>query len=95
MRAAILTPYDGTEEIEISSDLSALQEFVGGYIEHVPVPGRSDVHIWANEDGLSLQLPYNHEASRLAGRFLVGTVLLCGCAPDGEDTDLPADWQVV
>jgi len=54
--------------------LKVLQDIVGGWIEHVPLPdGRS---MWANEEGLMKGLAYNPQASELSGRMIVGPVAI-------------------
>jgi len=54
--------------------LTRLQESVGGYIELVRLA--DGCHMYVNEDGLMLNLPYNVAASVLAGRRIVGDVVL-------------------
>ncbi len=63
-----LTP----ENREVFS-LKEMQGVVGGYIEFVCLPAQVMV---VNEDGLSLGLLPNPEASSLAGRPIVGDVLV-------------------
>jgi len=53
-----------------------LQAAVGGYIETVPVPEDESLILLVNEDGLSLHLPPNSQASALARRAIVGDVVL-------------------
>lgn len=90
---ALIIPAEGPEELrEIDTDLATLQGLVGGLIEPVPVaPG---VHLWVNEEGTPLGLPFNLEASRISGRFLRGTVVMLGQDDDGNDADLPEAWAV-
>lgn len=65
--------------------LPTLQRIVGGYIEHVPLPdGRS---MWVNEEGLMRGLPYNPQASEMAGRMIVGPVAITPPEEDYEDED--------
>lgn len=47
------------------STLQDLQALVGGYIETVGYPGRTDVLPFFNEDGKRLRLPPNHRATAL------------------------------
>lgn len=56
------------------TQLKQLQDIVGGYIEVVQIGG-GEVAI-VNEEGLIHGLPYNQNASMLAGLDLVGTVVI-------------------
>jgi hypothetical protein len=53
--------------------LDELQEFVGGYIEIVRL---RKALMYVNEEGLIHGLSYNHKASILAGKRIVGDVLV-------------------
>ena len=53
--------------------LKECQKMVGGWVERLQLPGAV---LLANEEGIPLQLPANHEASRLAGRDIYGDVVL-------------------
>lgn len=67
---------------EIENDLKALQEFVGGYIEVVPIA--KDAAVICNEEGRLRGLPFN---TRVNGRAFVGPLLIVGV--DGpEFTDV-------
>tara|TARA_R110000751_G_scaffold276486_4_gene377356 strand:+ start:2761 stop:3018 length:258 start_codon:yes stop_codon:yes gene_type:complete len=57
-----------------SSQLSQLQDIVGGYIEVVQIGG-GEIAI-VNEEGLIYGLPYNQNASMLSGQDLVGNVVI-------------------
>jgi hypothetical protein len=79
--------------IDIEPDIKTLQGIVGGYIEAVPVV-RHHAHLYVNEDGLRLNLPYNRLASCLVGRPIVGDAIVLGSqdAPDeAEPTTLLAE----
>lgn len=54
--------------------LAELQELVGGYIEIVTMYGHIMV---VDEEGLLKHKPYNHVASEMSGRRLVGDVVFC------------------
>lgn len=54
--------------------LKDLQDMVGGYVERLALPDRAVMIV--NEDGFPLGLPVNETASRLAGRVIVGDVVL-------------------
>ena len=94
MKAAVLYPDKEPEVKQIEKGLKPLQEWVGGYIEPVPVRGLSDTDTsdWVmlvNEVGLRLGLPFNPIASSYAGRSIVGTALVLRRTPGGEFTDAP------
>lgn len=59
-----------------SPTLEAAQQIVGGYLELVKIPGRADIQIFVDEDGLMKKLPLNEEASALAGQPIVGPALV-------------------
>lgn len=54
--------------------LQELQKLVGGYVERLQLPGRA-VMI-ANEEGYPMGLPHNAKASEIAGRDIVGDVVV-------------------
>lgn len=64
--------------------IAAIQAAVKGYFEVVPVSHMVKLNgveykrpvLLVNEDGIRLQLPPNKLATHLAGRLIVGTVLL-------------------
>lgn len=79
---ALLVREDGTEETyELPVDgtelsrLLVVQRLLGGYVE-VGLLADNRVML-VNEDGLSLELRDNPKASAMAGRRLVGPVLVC------------------
>jgi len=56
-------------------DLNEAQKTIGGYIR--PLYGlRGDRVLLCDEDGEPKNLPLNHEASRLAGQPIRGTVII-------------------
>lgn len=63
------------KDIDEKWNLKQLQDFVGGYVEAIPssVPNRS---LYVNEDGLSLNLPQNIEATQVIypGTFVLGFI---------------------
>lgn len=77
-------------------DLDKLQAAVGGYIEAVYLPPNRFVPngmvMFVNEDGHRLGLPYNSEASAMAGQPILGDVVV-GRREDFApvDTDLDDD----
>ena len=54
--------------------LEQAQEIVGGYVELVSLPRGGQLLV--NEDGVSMGMKPNVEASLLAGRVIVGPALL-------------------
>ena len=56
--------------------LKELQTFVGGYIERVPNLFREPGDMLVNEDGRRLGLPWNPNATLLAGRPIVGDAIV-------------------
>lgn len=84
--AKLIKP-DGTE-IEVTPkkgthfSMEELQEYVGGYFELVPQSHLAKnylpkTYLLVDEDGLMKQLPFNQKASKIAGRTIVGSALLC------------------
>lgn len=83
---AIVIAPDGTRTTLIGDkpdgtlSLEQCQKAVGGYIERVCLPGGTapeDVEMIADEEGLLKPDPQvNHLASAIAGRPIVGTVIL-------------------
>jgi hypothetical protein len=67
------TWYD-EELLKGRSQLSQLQDIVDGYIEVVPI-GNGVIAV-VNEEGLIMGLPYNEDASQLAGMDLYGDVVI-------------------
>ncbi len=56
--------------------LEDLQTAVGGHIEYVPVPALPGLVMAVDEDGLLKRKPFNLYASEIAGRKIVGDVIL-------------------
>ena len=54
--------------------LQELQQYVKGLIEIVPIDAKRMAVV--NEEGLLMQLPMNPVASQVAGRLLLGPVLV-------------------
>lgn len=59
-----------------SPSLEDLQEAVDGWLEGIPVKSLGRGVLFANEEGLLRGLPFNEQASSLAGRPLVGNVVV-------------------
>tara|TARA_Y100000401_G_C8141367_1_gene135041 strand:- start:6 stop:254 length:249 start_codon:yes stop_codon:yes gene_type:complete len=62
------------KDVDISS-LDKIQNHVGGYIEYCPVDKHSFMYV--DEEGLLSHRDINPKASDIAGRIIVGDVLLC------------------
>jgi hypothetical protein len=65
---------NGTVEKLADTDIGTLQYHVGGWVEHIKLLDGRDG--WINEDGLRLGLEFNAEASLLAGRSIVGYMVV-------------------
>ncbi len=94
MLALITRDDDGETVITVQpqeTDLSTLQNLVGGYIERVSIPGLPTAHAYVNEDGLLKHLPVNPAASRLAGQSIVGPMIVLGNGPQGTEGDVPEE----
>lgn len=80
---ALLLKQDGTaEQVQPAKgkrfSLPELQAFVGGYIEHIRVNHPSGKHMLVNEEGLlTPKCQLNEAGSEVAGRAIVGDVLIC------------------
>lgn len=74
---------------EIANDLKALQEYVGGYIEVVPLT--EQLALICNEEGKLLGLPETAWLTKRGGLAPVdklrGPMLVCRTTEDGEFTD--------
>lgn len=70
-----VNPLDGQAKLT----LEQMQQAVGGYVEQVKVLNPAFGHriLFCDEDGLLKQKPINKLASGIAGRNIVGDVLLC------------------
>lgn len=69
-----------------AGEYEALSSIVGGYIEYVYVT--DGVHAYCNEEGKLQGLPAN-----LGVDLLVGTVIFLGDDGEGNEADLPPEWQ--
>jgi len=71
-------PYDASHCREIGTDFAECQQAVGGYIE--PLFMADGDCLLVNEDGLSLGLPLNYMATRIAGCNIVGAAVFVPAA---------------
>jgi hypothetical protein len=75
--ATKLTTTGDRQDMGMDPDLKTCQETVGGYIEGMALnPTCGFAYMYCNEDGLMHKLLLNPEASLLAGRPIVGDVVL-------------------
>ena len=104
MKALVIKADDTSALIDIEQNVKVLQDAVGGYIE--AVISTDDWVMYANEDGLRLNLPLNRKASSLvlaicevggrpvplgAGQ-LVGDVVITGYDDEGDNAPIPESW---
>lgn len=85
---------DGTISVAVTHfdiSLASLQKLVGGYIENVHIPDLPTCHAYVDEDGLRKHLLFNPIASALAGRTIVGPMIIFGNGKSGTEGDVPAD----
>ena len=71
----------------VSNNLKNFQNFVGGYIEVVPIC--EDLVVVCNEEGRLMNLPAN---CNISGIDFVGDIMFCG-VKDDEFCDIPCDFQ--
>ena len=74
MADLIKTNGEIVRDVDISS-LQKKQDLVGGYIEYCPVDKHSFMYVY--EEGLLKNKDVNPKASDIAGRIVVGNVILC------------------
>lgn len=85
---------DGDVNVDVTHfdiSLASIQKLVGGYFENVKIPGLPTCHAYVDEDGLRKHLPVNPVASALAGRTIVGPMLIFGNGKSGTEGDVPGD----
>lgn len=61
--------------------LQELQNAVGGYIEHVRLQGNA--HMYVNEDGMALNLPFNPHVNHLWPGGVLGVAIIA----------TPSNWK--
>lgn len=74
-----------TEVRDVDLSVSA-NEMVGGWFEHVVLPGH--LVMWCNEDGHALALPPNRRASQVATLAIRGNVFVTGPTIGGDSASL-------
>jgi hypothetical protein len=75
MKYTLIHP-DGTRQQTdwIKPTLKELQNAVGGYIERVPLKGNALMYV--NEDGMSLNLPFNPHVNHLWPGGVLGVAIV-------------------
>ena len=100
---AIILHADGNAEIKyIEGSAETYHDLVGGWIQGIKPQvdhGFGDWFAYCNEEGKLERLPRNVIADEiltnlgwagvLGGDFLVGTIVIVGALPSGDDTDVP------
>ena len=92
-RTYIVLPVEDGPTVLAVEDADAtepLQRAVGGYFEAVGIPG-SAAFMMCDEDGRAKSKPTNLRASLLAGRQIVGDVILMGKA---DDEGVPGSFSI-
>lgn len=86
IKILLIDPSGSLTVESVDSDLETFQELVGGYIEGVAIPG--GVMAYVNDEGLLKGLPHNAVATTLAGRPIVGRMIVFGVSGPNE-VDVP------
>jgi len=78
---ALLIRVDGgLEQVAVKGDFEKLQKLVEGYVIFIPhkvaMNGEKYSGFTCNEDGQSMNLPYNRNASNILNQKLLGHVVL-------------------
>jgi Domain of unknown function (DUF3846) len=98
MQTGILYRTDGTKlpitpQNKERFTLRELQIAVGGYVELIRMRDGEPGKMYANEDGIALQLPVNREASKLMhpdhapNDLLLGNVIVVLGGPEGDEQE--------
>ena len=91
IRVLIIEPSQEPREEMIENTLEAMQEIVGGYIEHVEWLQDNTVDLFVNEDGISEHLPPNQALYNENGEcysILFGNMFVCGYDNNGNSISL-------
>lgn len=62
----VVDPIGTWSVVPAGATLDELQEYVGGYIEYVPMPRHCPFDIIVNEEGMLRGMPHNFMASQIA-----------------------------
>ncbi len=85
MKILVVEPGKHPYEKEIEGTLKEMQKIVGGRIQAL-YPFRDEVGVVCNDDGISLQMPFNRKIDEEC--YIFGTFFLCGLGLE-DFTSLP------
>ena len=85
MKILVVEPGKHPYEKEIECTLKEMQKIVGGRIQTL-YPFRDEVGVVCNDDGISLQMPFNRKIDEEC--YIFGTFFLCGLGLE-DFTSLP------
>ena len=85
MKILVVEPGKHPYEQEIEGTLKEMQKIVGGRIQAL-YPFRDEVGVVCNDDGISLQMPFNRKIDEDC--YIFGTFFLCGLGLE-DFTSLP------
>ena len=85
MKILVVEPGKHPYEKEIECTLKEMQKIVGGRIQTL-YPFRDEVGVVCNDDGISLQMPFNRKIDEEC--YIFGTFFLCGLGVENF-TSLP------
>ena len=85
MKILVVEPGKHPYEKEIEGTLKEMQKIVGGRIQAL-FPFRDEVGVVCNDDGISLQMPFNRKIDEEC--YIFGTFFLCGLGLE-DFTSLP------
>lgn len=85
MKILVVEPGKQPYEKEIEGTLKEMQKIVGGRIQAL-YPFRDEVGVVCNDDGISLQMPFNRKIDEEC--YIFGTFFLCGLGLE-DFTSLP------
>lgn len=76
MSVQIIKSNGDTKQLQASPTLEEARKHVGGWVESLSCGNRGSMQMLMNEEGLSERLPPNPKASKIAGRRIVGDVVI-------------------
>ena len=85
MKILVVEPGKHPYEKEIEGTLKEMQKIVGGRIQAL-YPFRDEVGVVCNDDGISLQMPFNRKIDEEC--YIFGTFFVCGLGAE-DFTSLP------
>lgn len=101
MKKIVFIPADSSSPVMIKDlvlNLDEMQALVsgdeGGLVECVELSGMCrGLDLWANEEGLLIELPPNQRATDLAEQHIVGDVFITGGPSDEGETEGLTDLE--